>query len=247
MTESSTASITNHDSSETRAGRVVRRGRMWKLRYAIQERMATIGETQQALAKTLGCNQGHLSSYIRGARGTSGDNALDLLFDAAEALGLSPAQILGGDGGVSKDSDAHQLNDFSEVLEQARREAPETLVPERRRRAARSWYSPPPDFVCLEIDFHDPTIVSVDQSKYVGKRMRDSVPQPRFNTARAAFEEAWQTGDRAEYSTPFAAPNGKYAWITVVVRRVGDLLLCETYAAPSTVAVARSQLGLVKS
>ena len=46
---------------------------------------------------------------------------------------------------------------------------------------------------------------------------------------------------------PFAAPNGKYAWITVVVRRVGDLLLCETYAAPSTVAVARSQLGLVKA
>ena len=220
---------------------------MWKLRYAIQERMATIGETQQNLAKTLGCNQGHLSSYIRGARGTSGDNALDLLFDAAELLGLSPAQILQGDSQAQSDAGSHQVSDYADALEQARDQAPDSLVPERRRRAARSWYSPPPEFVCLDIDYHDPTIVSVDQKDYVGKRMSDAVPQPRLATAKTAFEEAWETGTASEYSMPFAAPNGKYAWITVVVRRVGDLLLCETYAAPSTVAVARSQLGLVKT
>ena len=97
MAERNTADITNSEARTEPGGRVSRRGRMWKLRYAIQERMATMGETQQALAKTLGCNQGHLSSYIRGARGTSGDNAVDLLFDAAELLGLSPGQILEGD------------------------------------------------------------------------------------------------------------------------------------------------------
>lgn len=219
---------------------------MWGLRYAIQERMATLGATQQALARQLGCNQGHLSSYIRGARGTSGDNALDLLFDAAEALGLSPAQVLEGDKQSAASQKTPQVGEFDDVLQEARRRAPETVAPERRRRAARTWYSPPPDFLCLGIDFHDPTIVSVDPKRYVGKRMRDAVPSPRLSATTAAFEEAWRTGEAAEYSMPFAAPNGTYAWITVVVRRVADLLLCETYAAPSTVAVMRSQLGLAK-
>ena len=219
---------------------------MWRLRYAIQERMATLGTTQQVLARRLGCNQGHLSSYIRGARGTSGDNALDLLFDAAEVLGLSPAQVLEGDKQSRSDHKTPDAADFSNVLDEARSRAPETLVPERRRRAARTWYSPPPDFLCLDIDFHDPSIVSVDPKKYLGKRMRDAVAPSRLATATVAFEEAWRTGEVSEYSMPFAAPNGRYAWITVVVRRVGDLLLCETYAAPSTVAVMRSQLGLAK-
>ena len=127
------------------------RGRMWRLRYKVQEKMFQSGTTQKVLAKRLGCNQGHLSSYIRGARGTSGDNAIDLLCDAAESLGLSPGEILGG----RPNGTPQKVQDFTEALKVAKLVTPKPLVSDRSWCAARSWWSPPPEYACLDVDFDD--------------------------------------------------------------------------------------------
>ena len=222
------------------------RGRMWRLRYKVQEQMFQSGITQQVLAKKLGCNQGHLSSYIRGARGTSGDNAIDLLFAAAEFLGLSPSEILESADGVQNER-TQNAQDFAEALKVAKQNTPQSLVLERSRCAARSWWSPPPECSCLEIDFNDRDLEKIESTSYVKNTLGARIQPDRLNATKVAFEEAWRSGEEVQHSVPFLASEGIYEWVTVVMRRIDTILLCETFASESTVDAVKFHLGLAKT
>ena len=64
---------------------------------------------------------------------------------------------------------------------------------------------------------------------------------------KLAFEEAWRSGEEVQHSVPFLASEGIYEWVTVVMRRIDTILLCETFASESTVDAVKFHLGLAKT
>jgi hypothetical protein len=64
---------------------------------------------------------------------------------------------------------------------------------------------------------------------------------------KLAFEEAWRSGEEVQHSVPFLASEGIYPWVMVVMRRIGTILLCETFASESTLDAVKSHLRFVRT